>query len=70
MLDIHIAKVNGISIIDLVKEKMIVKLKDKQSFFRQSFWKKKVGIDNRYELPITKNGSKAGKWAKNFSIVF
>ncbi len=36
MLDIHIAKVNGISIIDLVK-KMIVKLKDKQSFFRQSF---------------------------------
>lgn len=40
MLDIHIAKVNGISIIDLVKEKMIVKLKDKQSFFRQSFLKK------------------------------
>lgn len=29
MLDIHIAKVNGISSIDLVKEKIIVKLKDK-----------------------------------------
>jgi len=37
MLEIHMAKINGISMIDLLKERIVTTLKEKQQYFKENY---------------------------------
>lgn len=66
MLDIHMAKVNGISIIDLLRERIITKLKEKNQFFKENYWRKSfISYAVTGEMPIAKAGTR-GRWYQKF----
>jgi|GEM_PF-3122914 len=37
MLEIHMTKINGISMIDLFKEQIITKVKEQQQYFKENY---------------------------------
>jgi len=37
MLEIHMTKINGISMIDLFKERIITKVKEQQQYFKENY---------------------------------
>lgn len=66
MLEIHMAKVNGISMIDLLKERIITTLKEQQQYFKEDYWRKSfTTYAVTDEMPLAKMGAR-GKWYRKF----
>ena len=59
-------KINGISMIDLFKERIITKVKEQQQYFKENYWSKSfINYAVTGEMLLTKIGAR-GKWYRKF----